>query len=80
MIGDTQEEPLSQIRLPRGVVHLKLSKEGFHTKELVEANPSFTFANHPIPPTFEISKIEMNKEGTVPDNMIAIDGGDLYLP
>ena len=69
------KSPLSQIRLPRGVVHLKLSKEGFHTKELVEANPSFTFANHPIPPTFEISKIEMNKEGTVPDNMIAIDGG-----
>jgi len=69
------KSPLSQIRLPRGVVHLKLSKEGFHTKELVEANPSFTFANHPIPPSFEISKIEMNKEGTVPDNMIAIDGG-----
>ena len=55
------KSPLSQIRLPRGVVHLKLSKEGFHTKELVEANPSFTFSNHPIPPTFEISKIEMNK-------------------
>lgn len=67
--------PIKEIRLPRGVVHMKLSKEGFHTKEFVEANPSFTFDNHPIPPSFEISRIEMNKIGEVPDNMVAIDGG-----
>jgi len=67
--------PLKEIRLPKGVVHLKLEKEGFHTKHLVEANPSFTFKNHPIPPTFQLSEIQMNKLGSVPENMIPIDGG-----
>jgi formylglycine-generating enzyme required for sulfatase activity/predicted esterase len=71
-IGKT---PLPKTRLPRGVIQIKLVKEGFHEKDIVEANPSYTFKNHPIPPIFEISNIEMNKLGTVPDGMIAIDGG-----
>jgi formylglycine-generating enzyme required for sulfatase activity/predicted esterase len=71
-IGKT---PLSEVRLPKGVIHIKLMKEGFHEKEIVEANPSYTFKNHPIPPIFEILNIEMNRLGTVPEGMIAIDGG-----
>jgi len=71
--------PLNELRLPRGVIHLKFEKEGFETKNIVEANPSFTFDNYPMPPLFDQSAIEMYKQGSVPEGMIAVDGGK-FIP
>ena len=56
---------------------MKLEKEGFHTKHLVEANPSFTFKKSSY--IFQLSEIQMNKLGSVPENMIPIDGG-MFIP
>jgi len=71
--------PLDEFRLPRGVVHIKLEKETYQTKHIVEANPSFLFDNHPIPPTFQLVPIEMYKKESIPEGMVAIDGGN-FIP
>jgi len=67
--------PFKEFRLPRGVIHLKLEKEGFQTRHLVEANPSFLFDNHPVPLVFTLPQIEMYTQGSIPKGMVPIDGG-----
>ena len=67
--------PIKNTRLPKGVMKLKLEKEGFKTKFLVDANPSFLFDNHPIDLGWELPAIQMYTEKTIPEGMVPIDGG-----
>ncbi len=75
-IGTT---PLIEFTLPRGVINLKLEKKGFETRYITEANPSFTFNNHPIPPTFDLTPLGMYPEGTIPEGMVPVDAGN-FIP
>lgn len=75
-IGTT---PLQGFNLPRGVISLRLEKEGFETRLITEANPSFTFKNHPIPPSFEITPLSMYPKGSVPEGMVPVDAGN-FIP
>lgn len=75
-IGKT---PLPEFSLPRGVINLKLEKEGYVTRILTEANPSFTFKNHPIPPTFELTPLGMYPTNSIPEGMVPVDSGN-FIP
>jgi len=71
--------PLPEFSLPRGVINLKLEKEGYVTRILTEANPSFTFKNHPIPPTFELTPLGMYSTNSIPEGMVPVDSGN-FIP
>ncbi len=67
--------PLSPSRLPLGVLKLKLEKEGYKTKFIVDRNPSFIFENHPIDLGWALSPVQMYPKSEIPEGMIPIDGG-----
>ena len=67
--------PVAKARLPLGVVNLKLEKEGFQTRYLIEQNPSFIFDNTPFPKIWPIPPIQMYPEDSIPEGMVPVDGG-----
>ena len=60
-------------------VILSLEKKGFETRYITEANPSFTFNNHPIPPAFDLTPLGMYPEGSIPEGMVPVDAGN-FIP
>ena len=71
--------PLKQVRLPRGIIQLKLEKENFETKILTLSNPSIRLENLPFNVEWSLDPIELQAENSVPKGMIYIQGGN-FIP
>ena len=79
ILGST---PLSPQRLPNGVLQIKLEKDGFITQEFSLLNPGFRFANTAFDAEslgMSLDPINMQANGTVPQGMIFIQGGN-FIP
>tara|TARA_B110000914_G_C15504634_1_gene467674 strand:- start:137 stop:2410 length:2274 start_codon:yes stop_codon:yes gene_type:complete len=71
--------PLEPVRLPRGIIQLKIEKEGFKTTLLTLSNPSQRLENIPFTVDWSLDPINLQPNGSVPDGMIYIQGGN-FIP
>ena len=71
--------PLKPTRLPRGILKFKLEKEGYETTYFSSSNPSLKFYNSPFDPGWNLEPINLQPQGSVPNGMIYIQGGN-FVP
>jgi len=71
--------PLKPMRLPRGILKFKLEKEGYETTYFSSSNPSLKFYNSPFDPGWNLEPINLQPQGSVPNGMIYIQGGN-FVP
>ena len=71
--------PLEPTRLPRGILKFKLEKEGYETTYFSSSNPSLKFYNSPFDPGWNLEPINLQPQGSVPNGMIYIQGGN-FVP
>ena len=71
--------PLKPTRLPRGILKFKLEKEGYETTYFSSSNPSLKLFNSPFDPGWNLEPINLQPQGSVPDGMIYIQGGN-FVP
>ena len=73
------KSPLPSIRLPRGILQFKLEKEGYETTFFSSSNPSLKLNNFPIDMGWNVDPINLQVEGSIPNGMIYIPGGN-FIP
>ena len=71
--------PLSPVRLPKGILQIKIEKEGYETALLSISNPSMRLDNFPIYVPWKLDPINLQPLGSVPNGMVYIQGGD-FIP
>jgi len=71
--------PLKPVRIPRGIIQLKLEKEGLKSKVLTVSNPSIRLENLPFNVDWSLDPIDLQAENSVPEGMIYIQGGN-FIP
>ena len=70
--------PLGEQRLPKGLLELKMQKEGFETQFLSVLNPSMRFGNNDIF-DWTLEPIKLRPDDSSPTGMIYIPGGN-FVP
>ena len=73
------KSPLEPVRLPRGILQFKLEKEGLESIYFSSNNPSIKLDNFEIDMFWDLDPINMQGEGTSPEGMIYIQGGN-FIP
>ena len=71
--------PLQPMRMPRGVIQIKVEKEGFETAILTISNPSIRLENLPFNVDWSLDPINLQVKSSVPKGMIYIQGGN-FIP
>ena len=62
--------PLSPVRLPKGILQIKIEKEGYETALLSISNPSMRLDNFPIYVPWKLDPINLQPLGSVPNGMV----------
>ena len=73
------KSPLNKVRLPKGIIEIKIEKEGYETSILSVSNPTMRFDNFPIYLPWKVDPINLQPNGSIPEGMVYIQGGD-FIP
>jgi hypothetical protein len=71
--------PLPPVRLPKGIIQLKIEKEGFEVTLLTISNPSIRLENLSFKADWSLDPINLQPIGSVPNGMIYVQGGN-FVP
>ena len=71
--------PLNPVRLPKGILQIKIEKEGYETSLLSMSNPTMRLNNFPIYVPWKLDPINLQPLGSIPAGMVYIQGGD-FIP
>ena len=60
------KSPLGEVRLPKGIIQLKLEKEGYETKTFSISNPTMRLNNFPISLPWRLNQLVFNLKKEFP--------------
>ena len=73
------KSPLGKVRLPKGIIQLKLEKEGYETAFFSISNPTMRLNNFPIYLPWNLEPINLQPVGSIPNGMVYVQGGN-FVP
>ena len=73
------KSPLGKVRLPKGIIQLKLEKEGYETAFFSISNPTMRLNNFPIYLPWSLEPINLQPVGSIPNGMVYVQGGN-FVP
>ena len=73
------KSPLGEVRLPKGIIQLKLEKEGYETATFSISNPTMRLNNFPISLPWGLEPISLQPKDSIPEGMVYVQGGN-FIP